>query len=107
LCVKVVDRLANKSTRELGETDLWDQKMTDYDEKTVELVANLENRQQVELEEWHEEAAQRAMLRPKFSRELLDLRKIQQSLARQRKYEEAQLVKFECDEKEDSELRSM
>lgn len=51
-------------------------------------------------EEWQNKLPRK----PKLSKELLNMRKIQDTLARQERYQEAQKIKFKADEREAWEL---
>merc|ERR1719160_461876 len=85
--------------KELQEfNDQWDTKMGDFEAHAEKLQAMLAERHQQELEAYteklHRETAPRT---PRWSRELLNKRKIQESLAKQKKYKEASGVKLEAD----------
>ena len=70
----------------------WEEKMMKYDEKTDALKEAMRQKHAQEVIEWQEEMKSQFMLRPKFSKELLNLRSIQETLAKQRQYEQAQRV---------------
>jgi len=81
----------------------WDQRMAEYDLKAAELEGAMKGRHLQELAELRRKASA-AVLKPKFSRELLNLRKIQETLAKQKEYKEAHRVKTKADELEAAEL---
>lgn len=82
---------------------IWDKKMDEYAAKGEELVAGMKERHLAELAEFQGTLLQRQS-RPKFSRELLNLRRIQEHLARQKDYTEAHKIKLKCDALEAFEL---
>jgi hypothetical protein len=91
--------------KELQEfNDQWDTKMGDFEAHAEKLQAMLAERHQQELEAYteklHRETAPRT---PRWSRELLNQRKIQESLAKQKKYKEAGIVKIQADQIESKE----
>jgi ATP phosphoribosyltransferase regulatory subunit HisZ len=59
----------------------WDKKMSDYENKSEELVEAMKERHLSELKAFQAKVQQKQS-RPKFSKELLNLRKIQDTLAR-------------------------
>ncbi len=62
---------------------VWDRKMDEYERHAEELVGSMRQRHVDELREFQQMLLTRQQ-RPKFSRELLNLRKIQDTLARQK-----------------------
>ena len=82
---------------------IWDKKMTEYENHAAELVEAMKERHAAELRAFQGALLQR-QARPKFSRELLNLRRIQEHLARQKDYTEAHKIKLKCDALEAWEL---
>mmetsp|Transcript_93571 Transcript_93571/g.267722 ORF Transcript_93571/g.267722 Transcript_93571/m.267722 type:complete len:209 (+) Transcript_93571:173-799(+) len=81
----------------------WDRKMGEYEQHANELVEAMRDRHKNELKEFQETLLQKQQ-RPKFSRELLNLRRIQEHLAKQKDYTEAHKIKLKCDALEAWEL---
>jgi hypothetical protein len=82
---------------------IWDSKMKDYEEHSASLIANLKARHKAELQEFQEKLISKP-LKPKFSKELLNLRKIQGHLAKQKDYAEAHKMKLKANSLEGWEL---
>ena len=82
---------------------VWDKKMTEYERHAEELVEAMKERHAAELRDFQSNLLQKQQ-RPKFSRELLNLRKIQEHLAKQKDYTEAHKIKLKCDALEAWEL---
>jgi hypothetical protein len=82
---------------------VWDEKMQMYEENAGNLMSNLKARHQGDLQEFHEKLISKPLL-PKFSKELLNLRKIQSHLAGQKDYAEAHKMKLKADSLEGWEL---
>ncbi|KAJ1457369.1 hypothetical protein M885DRAFT_515453 [Pelagophyceae sp. CCMP2097] len=82
---------------------VWDRKMQDYEQHAFQLVEAMKERHAAELRDFQAALLQR-QARPKFSRELLNLRRIQEHLARQKDYAEAHKIKLKCDALEAWEL---
>lgn len=81
----------------------WDKKMEEYERNATQLVENAKARQAQELREFQAKLLA-SPLKPKFSKELLNLRKIQEHLAKQRDYSEAHKMKAKADSLESWEL---
>merc|ERR1719230_927455 len=81
----------------------WDRKMGDYELRASEIVETMRDRHKSELTIFQENLLQKQQC-PKFSRELLNLRKIQEHLAKQKDYTEAHKIKLKCDALEAWEL---
>ncbi|KAH9131383.1 hypothetical protein AeNC1_019676 [Aphanomyces euteiches] len=64
---------------------VWDKKMEEYERNVDELVASMRERHQGELVEFQQKLLEKQP-KPKFSKELLNLRKIEEHLARQKEY---------------------
>jgi len=82
---------------------VWDKKMAEYEEHADELVEAMRERHQGELREFQRKLLSKQQ-KPKFSRELLNLRKIQEHLAKQKDYTEAHKMKLKSDALEAWEL---
>lgn len=86
----------------------WDRYMAEFDQMAQMYIKQMTEKHAVKLREFqqalHQELMQKA---PKFSRELLDWRKRQTLLAKQRKYAEAQKIKRIADELEKRERLKM
>lgn len=68
-----------------------------------QLVEAMRDRHKIELKDFQQNLLQKQQ-RPKFSRELLNLRRIQEHLAKQKDYTEAHKIKLKCDALEAWEL---
>ena len=67
---------------------IWDKKMTEYEKHAEELVEAMKERHAAELRDYQRKLMGK-QIRPKFSKDLLNLRKIQETLAKQKDYAEA------------------
>lgn len=74
----------------------WDKKISDFEKHAKELEDAMKERHSLELKQFHEQN-DFGQVRPKYSRDLLNLRKIQETLARQSEYAEAHKVKVKAD----------
>uniref|UniRef100_A0A7S1TX53 Uncharacterized protein n=1 Tax=Phaeomonas parva TaxID=124430 RepID=A0A7S1TX53_9STRA len=75
---------------------VWDKKMSDYEERAESLVEAMKERHAAELRAFQDRLLTK-QTRAKFSRELLDLRRIQEHLAKARDYTEAHKIKLKAD----------
>jgi len=82
---------------------VWDKKMNEYEQHVEEMVEAMRERHQGELREFQRKLLGKQM-KPKWSRELLNLRKIQEHLAKQKDYTEAHKMKLKSDALEAWEL---
>lgn len=86
----------------------WDRYMQEFDQMSQMYIKQMTDKHALKLKEFqqalHQELIKKA---PKFSRELLDWRKRQTLLAKQRKYAEAQKIKRIADELEKRERLKM
>ena len=64
-------------------------------------------RHSMELAEFHAEMTSEIPWRPKFSKELLNLRKVQDTLAKAKQYSDAHKVKLKADRREAMELEKV
>lgn len=65
---------------------LWDRRMAEFEQKSADLEEAMKERHGSELMEYIRTAQQEPLRKPKFSKELLNLRQIQQTLAKQKDY---------------------
>mmetsp|Transcript_29226 Transcript_29226/g.76733 ORF Transcript_29226/g.76733 Transcript_29226/m.76733 type:complete len:104 (+) Transcript_29226:301-612(+) len=65
---------------------LWDKRMAEFEQKSLDLEEAMKERHANELMEYIRQAQQEPLRKPKFSKELLNLRSIQQTLAKQKDY---------------------
>jgi len=88
--------------KELQEfNELWDKKVVDYEDHASKLEGSLSDRQRSDQEQYLEKLAKETEPRtPKWSRDLLNLRKIEATLVKQKKYSEAAGTKAEADHME-------
>ncbi|CBN78299.1 conserved unknown protein [Ectocarpus siliculosus] len=82
---------------------VWDKRMADYEHHAEDMVFAMRERHGAELRDYQRRLLQ-AQPRPKFSRELLDLRRIQEHLAKAKDYAEAHKMKLKSDALEAWEL---
>jgi len=82
---------------------IWDKKMAEYETHAEDLVVAMKDRHASELREFQRRLMGRE-IRPKFSKDLLNLRKIQDTLAKQKDYAEAHKLKLKADALEAWEL---
>ena len=85
----------------------WDAKMEEYEQRATELLEAMRQRHILDHQEFGRKAAAEPPRKPKFSTELLDLRRIEVTLARQGEYAEAQKVKLQADATEAAELERL
>jgi len=83
---------------------MWDNKMKEYEQRAGELLEAMRQRHVLDLREFHKKKEEATTMRPKHSKDLLDLRKIQVTLAKQGDYAEAQRVKVQGDGLEATEV---
>lgn len=74
----------------------WDDKMNEYESNSEELVETMKSRHITELREFQKKLLERHS-QPKYSKELLNLRSIQETLARNKDYSEAHKIKLKAD----------
>jgi len=83
---------------------VWDEKVREFEDHSDILSSTLQHRQRQELEQFIVKCEATVMPRVKHSKQLLNLRHIEKSLARQKKYAEADSTKRAGDELEAQEL---
>jgi len=81
---------------------MWDRTMKEYEERAGELLEAMRQRHELDAREFRAKHTAAAAA-PKQSPKLLDLRRIEKTLAKQGQYVEAQKVKLRADELEVSE----
>jgi len=81
--------------------EIWDQKVNEFEGHAVNLQTTLAQRHREELSAYMEKARRETEPRtPRWSRDLLNLRKIQETLAKMKKYAEAGKTKAQADQVE-------
>jgi len=85
---------------------LWEEKIMEYEALVAEQMDRLKKLHIAKFEEFRQEAEGKAPRRPQFSKELLNQRKIQENLAKQRKYVEAESLRRMADKMEGAELQA-
>ena len=86
---------------------MWDRKMKDFEDRAGELLELMRQRHVIDIEDFRQKHVQCPNRKPKFSKEMLELRKVELTLARQTEYAEAQIVKVKADALEAAELERM
>lgn len=86
---------------------IWNEKIDSFEEHQLDCEAAMLERHSMELAEFHADMANELPKRPKFSKELLNMRKIQETLAKQKNYADAHKVKLKGDKLEAQELESI
>eukprot|EP01017_Pseudomicrothorax_dubius_P038211 TRINITY_DN5696_c0_g1_i3.p1 TRINITY_DN5696_c0_g1~~TRINITY_DN5696_c0_g1_i3.p1 ORF type:complete len:257 (-),score=97.21 TRINITY_DN5696_c0_g1_i3:129-899(-) len=76
--------------------DFWDKKMQEFNEEAAKAEHEMTSRHQEELAKFEEELNNSLATKPKDSAELLNLRKIEENMARQKDYIEAHKVQQKC-----------
>ncbi|KAF4319156.1 hypothetical protein BBO99_00007069 [Phytophthora kernoviae] len=82
---------------------VWDRKMDEYERNVEDLVINMREKHKSELLEFQQKLLEKHQ-KPKFSKDLLNLRRIEEHLARQKDYGEAHKIKLKSDALEAWEL---
>ena len=70
---------------------IWDKKMAEYEKHAEDLGEAMKERHAAELRDYQRRLMGR-QIRPKYSKDLLNLRKIQETLAKQKDYAEAHKI---------------
>ncbi|KAJ4461019.1 putative transmembrane protein [Paratrimastix pyriformis] len=86
---------------------MWDNEIYQFEEQARELEESMKERHQLEFREFQQALANEPRHHPKFSRDLLNLRKIQETLATQKQYTEAHKIKIKADAMEEWELQKL
>ncbi|KAG9392430.1 Chromosome partition protein Smc [Carpediemonas membranifera] len=88
--------------------DAWNERLEEYDTQATELDRAMRERHEVEIQEMRNKLfGSSAIRKPKFSSQLLNMRKIEQTLAHQKKYHEAHQLKVRADALERWELEKL
>eukprot|EP00769_Ergobibamus_cyprinoides_P001796 gnl/Ergobibamus_cyprinoides/287.p1 GENE.gnl/Ergobibamus_cyprinoides/287~~gnl/Ergobibamus_cyprinoides/287.p1 ORF type:complete len:456 (+),score=147.46 gnl/Ergobibamus_cyprinoides/287:1-1368(+) len=74
----------------------WDERLAQFDERATELDSAMQDRHTTEFADYRQKVEAKPC-RVKFSSQLLNMRRIEQTLAKQKKYAEAQHVKLRAD----------
>jgi len=82
---------------------VWNKRIDDFEDQQLREEANTLEQHSMELAKFHGEMTAVPPNKPKFSKDLLNLRKIQNTLASQKNYVEAQKVKIKGDKLEEQE----
>jgi len=81
--------------------EIWDQKVAEFESHAANLQGTLSSRHKQEHQAYMEKLARETEPRtPRWSRDLLNMRKIQETLAKQKKYAEAAKTKGHADQLE-------
>merc|ERR1712070_1268233 len=83
---------------------IWDKKMEEFEMNAKQLVDNMKKKHASDLFRFKDKLQKTMPYRPKFSKELLNTRKIQETLAKMKQYAEAHKVKLKADHLEQVEL---
>merc|ERR1712010_145094 len=86
---------------------IWDKKMEEFKANAKQLVDNMKKKHSNELFRFKEKLQKSQPYRPKFSKELLNTRKIQETLAKMKQYAEAHKIKIKADRLEEIELEKL
>lgn len=86
---------------------LWDRKMAEYEAKAGDLEEAMKERHAAEYKEFAKKVVNEPGYKPKFSKDLLNMRKIEQTLAKQKEYAEAHKMKLKGDNVEAFELEKL
>jgi len=87
---------------------VWDKRMAEFEETAEEAFEKLAEKHRLELKTFQEQFAARESQRtPNLSRDLLNLRRIEQALVKQKDYDEGMKVKRDADKMEAKELMAL
>merc|ERR1711990_826841 len=86
---------------------IWDKKMEEFGMNAKQLVDNMKKKHASDLFRFKDKLQKTMPYRPKFSKELLNSRKIQETLAKMKQYAEAHKVKLKADHLEQIELEKL
>ena len=86
---------------------VWDKKMQDYEERAAMLEEETKARHAQELANFQKHMIESISNKPKFSKELLNLRRVQETLAKAKDYKEAHRIKMRADQLEAWELEKL
>jgi len=86
---------------------IWDKKMQEFEMNAKQLSDNMKKKHANELFRFKDKLQKSMPYRPKFSKELLNSRKIQETLAKMKQYSEAHKIKLKADHLEQVELEKL
>merc|ERR1712216_787721 len=86
---------------------IWDKKMEEFEMNAKQLIDTMRKKHASELFRFKEKLQKSQPYRPKFSKELLNTRKIQETLAKMKQYSEAHKIKLKADGLEEIELEKL
>jgi hypothetical protein len=86
-----VDQAEHEEINEYN--NYWQQKLEEFDKESQSKLEELEATQAKYIEVFNKEQQERLLMRPKYSKKLLDLRAIQQTMARSKQYEQAEALR--------------
>merc|ERR1719486_677971 len=86
---------------------IWDKKMEEFEMNAKQLIDTMRKKHASELFRFKDKLQKSMPYRPKFSKELLNSRKIQETLAKMKQYAEAHKVKLKADNLEQVELEKL
>jgi len=85
----------------------WNQRIAEYEEQVAQSEADLIAKHEQDRKDWQYSMQDKFLLRPKYSKELLNLRKIEVTLAKAREYQDAAKVKMQADVMQKWELEDL
>eukprot|EP00771_Trimastix_marina_P000332 gnl/Trimastix_PCT/1351.p1 GENE.gnl/Trimastix_PCT/1351~~gnl/Trimastix_PCT/1351.p1 ORF type:complete len:395 (-),score=61.16 gnl/Trimastix_PCT/1351:194-1378(-) len=83
---------------------MWEKEIQQFEEHAKQMEETMKERNRVEYASFQRTLLTETRHNPKFSRDLLNLRKIQETLAKQRDYAEAHKIKLKADSMEEWEI---
>merc|ERR1719478_1010090 len=86
---------------------IWDKKMEEFEMNAKQLIDTMRKKHASELFRFKDKLQKSMPYRPKFSKELLNSRKIQETLAKMKQYAEAHKIKLKADRLEEIELEKL
>eukprot|EP00760_Papus_ankaliazontas_P016965 PhM_4_TR16973/c0_g1_i1/m.78832 len=86
---------------------IWNERIDAFEERQLDLEASALERHSMDLAKFHAQMTEQMPRRIKFSKDLLNLRNIQETLAKQKSYAEAQKIKERADQLEQQELEDL
>mmetsp|Transcript_56888 Transcript_56888/g.101527 ORF Transcript_56888/g.101527 Transcript_56888/m.101527 type:complete len:330 (-) Transcript_56888:1712-2701(-) len=86
---------------------IWNEKIDTFEEHQLDCEAAMLERHSMELAEFHADMTNEIPKKPKFSKDLLNVRSIQQTLANAKNYSDAHKVKLKGDKMEALELEKI
>merc|ERR1711934_341052 len=86
---------------------IWDKKMEEFEMNAKQLIDTMRKKHASELFRFKDKLQKSMPYRPKFSKELLNSRKIQETLPKMKQYAEAHKIKLKADRLEEIELEKL